>query len=39
MTYTETLIYLVFVGVVWAGTLVWLLYENVHHEVKRRRDG
>ena len=38
MTYTETLLYLVFVGVVWGGTLVWLLWENIHHERKRNRD-
>lgn len=38
MTYTETVLYILFVGVVWGGTIVWLLWENVYHEWKRRRD-
>jgi len=38
MTWTETFLYILAVGAVWGGTLVWLLWENIHHEMKRRRD-
>lgn len=38
MTYTEIVVYMLVVAAVWGGTIVWLLWENVHHEWKRRRD-
>jgi len=38
MTWTETFLYMLAVAAVWAGTLIWLLYENIHHERKRNRD-
>jgi hypothetical protein len=31
-------LYILAVAAVWGGTLIWLLWENVHHEMKRRRD-
>jgi hypothetical protein len=38
VTWTETFLYMCAVAVVWGGTLIWLLWENIHHERKRRRD-
>jgi hypothetical protein len=38
VTWTETFLYMLAVGFVWGGTLIWLLWENIHHERKRRRD-
>jgi hypothetical protein len=39
MTYTEIVVYVLAVAAVWGGTVLWLLWENIHHERKRRQDG
>jgi len=38
VTFTETVLYLAAVAVIWGGTLIWLLWANIHHELRRQRD-